>query len=86
MPFLATSPGAYEPISLALTCLWPIIFINLINFNIIQIIYYENITHGEFSIIQIIYYENISHGESKSKSLILLKLIKFIKIIGQRQV
>jgi hypothetical protein len=44
------------------------IYINLINFNIMQIIYYKN----------------ISHVESKSTSLVLLKLIEFIENFGQR--
>jgi hypothetical protein len=35
----------------------------------------------KFNIIQIIYYENISHGESKNTSLVLLKLIEFTQTI-----
>jgi hypothetical protein len=45
-----------------------------------------SINSFNFNIMQIICYENISHGESKSTSLVLLKLIEFIEIIGQRQI
>jgi hypothetical protein len=45
------------------------VFTNLINFNIIKIRYYEN----------------ISCSESKNASLILLNLIEFIKIIDKNR-
>jgi hypothetical protein len=39
------------------------------------------ISDNETLTILIIYYDNISHDEFKSTSLVLFKLIKFIKII-----